>query len=308
MVSAPPADAHAASLAGSPAPWRPLYPFASHFLTVAGGHRLHYVDEGAGRPVLFVHGNPTWSFMWREPMQALRDTHRVVAVDHLGCGLSDKPQGWPYRLAGHVDNLEALVLALDLRDVTLVLHDWGGAIGMGVAARQPDRIARVAVLNTAAFPSPAIPLRIAACRVPGFGALAVRGLNGFAGAATFMATERGLDPAVKAGLLAPYDSWANRIATLRFVEDIPMAPTHPSWAALQASADGVAKMADRPQLVAWGERDWCFTPAFRAEWEKRWPNARVVRYEDAGHYVVEDARERVVPLLAAFARGQEIPA
>lgn len=299
-MSRAPADAHAAALADASAPWRALYPFASRLLPVSGGHRLHYVDEGAGRPVLFVHGNPTWSFMWREPMKALRETHRVVAVDHLGCGLSDKPQAWPYRLAGHVDNLEALVLALDLRDVTLVLHDWGGAIGMGLAARQPDRVARVAVLNTAAFPSSAIPLRIAACRVPGFGALAVRGLNGFAGAASFMATERGLEPAVKAGYLAPYDSWGNRVATLRFVEDIPMAPAHPSWAALKASEAGVAAMADRPTLIAWGEKDWCFTPAFRAEWEKRWPAARVVRYEDAGHYVVEDARERVVPLLAEF--------
>jgi haloalkane dehalogenase len=280
--------------------WRELYPFQSHYLDV-GGHKLHYVDEGAGRPVLCVHGNPTWSFMWREVVKALRGTHRVVAPDHLGCGLSDKPQDWPYRLRGHIDNLERLVLALDLRDVTLVVHDWGGAIGMGLAGRQPDRIARIAVMNTAAFPSRAMPWRIAACRIPALGPLAVRGLNGFAGAAVHMATERGLAPDVRDGYLAPYDTWANRIATLRFVQDIPMSDAHPSMATLKEVEAGLSRLADKPMLIAWGEKDWCFTPAFRAEWERRFPRARVVRFEDAGHYVIEDARERVVELLGELA-------
>ena len=276
--------------------WRDLYPFAPHPLAV-GPHTLHYVDEGAGRPVLFVHGNPTWSFYWRDLIQAVRGTHRAVAIDHLGCGLSDKPQDGPYRLRDRIDHLEQLVLALDLREVTLVVHDWGGAIGFGMAARQPDRIARLCVFNTAAWPSTRMPWRIAACRIPGLGPLGVRGLNGFAGAALRMATEKGLAPEVKAGLVAPYDSWANRVAVQRFVEDIPMSPSHPSWATLTEVAAGIAQFRDRPARIAWGERDWCFTPAFRAEWEERLPNAQVHRYEDAGHYVIEDAKERVAPLL-----------
>lgn len=278
--------------------WRALYPFESRWLDADGG-RLHYVDEGEGRPVLFVHGNPTWSFYWREALVALRGSHRVIALDHIGCGLSDKPQAWPYRLADHVANLERLLLALDLRDVTLVVHDWGGAIGFGAAGRHPERFSRFFVTNTAAFPSPRIPLRIAACRIPGFGALAVRGFNGFAGAAVHMATERGLDPAVRAGLLAPYDAWASRIATLRFVEDIPMAPSHPSWDTLKGVEANLAKLAG-PMHLAWGERDWCFSPAFREDWQRRFPAAAVTRYEDAGHYVMEDARERIVPLLREF--------
>lgn len=279
--------------------WKGQYPFASRFLPV-GANRLHYLDEGSGPPVLFVHGNPTWSFYWRHLVTALRGTHRAVAIDHLGCGLSDKPEAGPYRLKDHVDRLEALVLALDLRDITLVVHDWGGAIGMGVAVRHPERFARFVVFNTAAFPSPAIPLRIAACRVPLLGALAVRGLNGFAGAAIFMATERGLDATARAGYLAPYDSWAHRVAVHRFVQDIPMAPSHPSWAALEGIAAGLAALRDRPMLILWGEKDWCFTPAFREEWERRFPAARVHRFEDAGHYVVEDARERILPLMQGF--------
>ena len=119
-----------------------------------------------------------------------------VALDHLGCGLSDKPQDWPYRLLGHIDNVRGLVQELDLRGLTLGLHDWGGAIGMGLAAREPERVARFVIFNTAAFRSRRIPLRIAICRLPGLGALAVRGLNGFLRASMSMATEKGLSPAV----------------------------------------------------------------------------------------------------------------
>ncbi len=290
--------------------WRALYPFASHWHPV-GAHKIHYVDEGpteppaegAPGPVLFVHGNPTWSFYWRDYIRDLRGAHRVVAIDHLGCGLSDKPAEGPYRLADHIDRLESLVVALDLKNVTLLMHDWGGAIGMGMAARQPDRIARIGVFNTAAFPSPRMPFRIAVCRVPGIGPLAVRGLNGFAGAAIYMATEKGLAPDVRAGLLAPYDSWANRVAVQRFVEDIPLKATHPSWATLLEVEQGLAKFADRPVLIGWGDKDWCFNHTFRQDWERRFPGAEVHRYADAGHYVLEDAKDALIPIVRAFASG-----
>jgi pimeloyl-ACP methyl ester carboxylesterase len=281
--------------------WRGLYPFASHWLDV-DGHRLHYVDEGPrDAPVLLcLHGNPTWSFFWRHVVLALRDRYRVIALDHLGCGLSDKPQDWPYRLAGHVDNAERLVRSLGLERFTLVLHDWGGAIGMGVAARLPERVARLVVMNTAAFPSPAIPLRIAICRIPLLGDLAVRGLNGFARAATVMATTRGLPSEVRDGFLAPYDSWATRVATLRFVQDIPMDPGHPSWPELAHIEAALPTFRDRPMLIVWGERDWCFTPAFREEWQRRFPQAEVHALPTAGHYLIEDETEAVTSRLAAF--------
>lgn len=288
--------------------WRALYPFSSHHLD-ASGHRLHYLDEGPrdAPPVLLVHGNPTWSFLWRELVLALRDRFRVVAPDHLGCGLSDKPQGWPYRLAGHVANLERLVEALDLRDLALGVHDWGGAIGLGMAVRQPERVSRLVVFNTAAFRSRAIPRRIAACRLPVFGPLAVRGLNAFSRAATFMATARGLPPAVAEGYLAPYGSWAERVAVLRFVQDIPLAPSHPSYATLVEVEEGLTRLADRPALLLWGERDWCFTPAFRAEWQRRFPAAEVHALAEAGHLVTEDARGEVVRLVRGFLERTAAP-
>ena len=220
--------------------FRELYPFTPHWLPLRAGTqalRLHYVDEGpraANRAVLMLHGNPTWSFYYRNLILRLRGSLRCVAPDHIGCGFSDKPQSYAYTLQQHIENTVALIDHLRLDNLTLVVHDWGGAIGMGAALQRPGCIGRIVVLNTAAFRSSRIPLRIAMCRIPGFGALAVRGLNGFARAALFMATERGLPAAVKDGLVAPYNSWANRIAVHRFVQDIPMNPSHPSYATLGA--------------------------------------------------------------------------
>ncbi len=279
---------------------RALYPWEGRLLEVDGG-RMHYLDVGPERaPVLLcLHGNPTWSFYWRNVVKRFSGSYRVIVPDHIGCGLSDKPQGWPYRLEGHVGNALRLVEHLDLREITFVLHDWGGAIGMGVATRAPERAARFVVTNTAAFRSQAIPLSIASCRIPGFGALAVRGLNGFARVATVRAVEKRLNPDVRDGLLFPYDSWESRIATLRFVEDIPMAPSHPSYAELTRIEDGLAGLRDRPMILIWGERDFCFTPAFREEWQRRFPEAKVVPL-DAGHYVLEDEPDAVLSAMAGF--------
>jgi haloalkane dehalogenase len=211
------------------------YPFTSRHLDL-DGVRYHYVDEGPrdGEPILFVHGNPTWSFYWRHAIARFSDRFRCIAVDHVGCGFSDKPAKYDYRLAQHVSNLERLAQHLQLERITLALHDWGGPIGLGFAARQPQRIARLLLLNTSAFTGMRAPWRIRICRAPGLGALAVRGLNAFAVAATVMALERRerMTPTVRRGYLAPYDSFANRIATLRFVQDIPLSPAHPSWAEL----------------------------------------------------------------------------
>src|SRR5690606_14034462 len=206
-----------------------LYPFRGHFLTVEQ-EQLHYLDEGSGDPVLMLHGNPTWSFYYRNLVRDLRGRFRCVVPDHIGCGFSSKPQHYPYTLARHILNVERLVEDLDLRKITLVVHDWGGAIGMGFAVRNPERISRIVVLNTAAFLSRRIPWRINICRVPGLGALIIRGFNGFAGPAVFMATKKpgGLPREVARGFLLPYRSWGNRVANLRFVQDIPMSPRHPT--------------------------------------------------------------------------------
>ena len=180
------------------------YPFDPHFMTTTSG-RLHYIDEGPrdAPPLLMLHGNPTWSFYYRHLVRGLSDTYRVIVPDHLGCGLSDKPKQATYTLRGHIDRLAALVEHLSLTDITLVVHDWGGAIGMGFAVEHPERIGRFVVFNTAAFPSPHMPWQIGLCRIPGFGALAIRGFNAFVLGAlmTCSAHPERLTDTVKAGYL-----------------------------------------------------------------------------------------------------------
>ncbi len=281
--------------------WRPLYPFASHFHWVQSV-KQHFLDEGSGETLLCIHGNPTWSFYWRNIILGMRDTHRLIVPDHVGCGFSDKPQKYNYTLSQHIGNLVELVKQLDLRNVTLLAHDWGGAIGLGTALKLSDRFKRIVLFNTGAFPPPYIPLRIRACRIPLLGSLGVRGLNLFARAAISMATEKPerMTPAVKAGLLAPYDSWGTRIAIDRFVKDIPTSPRHATWQVLADIEAGLKNLADRPRLMIWGMKDWCFRPECLERFEKHWPDAEVERYNDCGHYVIEDAHERIVPRLREF--------
>jgi cis-3-alkyl-4-acyloxetan-2-one decarboxylase len=281
--------------------WRSLYPFRSNHIEI-NGQRMHYLDEGRGETLLLVHGNPTWSFYWRNLVVALRDRYRLVVPDHVGCGLSDKPQNYQYCLTQHVQNLVSLVRELNLRAITLVAHDWGGAIGLGAAVAEPQRFARFVLMNTAAFRSRRIPLRIRICRTPVLGKLAVRGLNGFARAAIRMAVshhER-MTPQVRQGLLAPYDSWNNRIATHEFVRDIPLSPRDRSYAMLAGIEHRLPSLRDRPWQFIWGMQDWCFTPHFLDRFLELFPEAETHRLSDAGHYVVEDAHERIAPLMQQF--------
>lgn len=283
------------------------YPFASHFLDLEG-HRYHYLDEGEGETLLFVHGNPTWSFAWRHLVRELSPAYRTIAIDHIGCGFSDKPQDYGYTLENHIGNLVRFIEALDLNQITLIAHDWGGAIGLGAAAKRPERFSRFVLMNTAAFRSNRIPWRIAACRVPVLGPLAVRGLNLFSLAATWMAVNnrKRMTKEVRQGFLAPYNSWANRVAVLRFVQDIPLKPSHPSYQTLLEVEEGLSTFQASPMKLIWGMQDWCFTPAFLREFQQRFPHADVTEIEDAGHYVFEDAREELPGLIREFLKANPI--
>lgn len=284
-------------------PLKTLYPFESNWLDL-GGPRYHYLDEGPrDAPVMvMLHGNPTWSFYYRRLIPPLSRTHRVIVPDHIGCGLSDKPQHYPYTLDQHIRNVEALLAHLDLKDITLVLHDWGGVIGMGYATRHPATVSRFIIFNTAAFVLPLIPKRIRMCRSDRFGGMLVRGFNAFAGLAVYMASrhpER-MTAEVRAGYRAPYNNWHNRIAVHRFVQDIPLEADHPTRPVLLKIEAGLAQFQQHPMLILWGGKDFCFDKNFLAEWQRRFPQAESYCFPDAGHYVVEDAYERIIPLMEAF--------
>jgi haloalkane dehalogenase len=297
------------------ADWRRLYPFESRWTEFTDG-RMHYIDEGpaianAGESrecLLFVHGNPTWSFHWRRLIAALRSRYRCVASDHLGCGLSDKPQRF-IRLQERVDNLATLIrrLHVDRVAVTLIAQDWGGAIGLGAMLALP-RLKGIVLFNTGAFPPAHIPWRIRACRVPVLGRLAVQGGNLFSRAALrlTLARRRRLEPAVAAGYLAPYDNWANRRAVYGFVRDIPNGPHNPTWRTLADIERALPTFAGLPISLIWGMRDWCFRPDSLDRFVEAWPQAEVHRLADVGHWVVEDAPEESLAIIERFLAATNI--
>ena len=287
-------------------PFRHLYPFASHYRKINGFH-YHYLDEGEGEPVVMVHGNPTWSFYFRELVKNLSPRYRVIVPDHIGCGLSEKPSPdrYPYRLQNRIDDLETLLEQLDIsKSVNFVVHDWGGAIGLAVALNRLESVRRIIILNTAAFFPPAgkpLPWRLKAIRnLPPFATVAVQGFNLFSRGAVYMAAFKKTSSAVKNGLTAPYNNWNNRVATLKFVQDIPLVPQDPSYGPVRQLDDNLRKLGNRPMLICWGKRDFVFDSDYLAEWQRRFPEAEVHAWDDAGHYVLEDQPGRVCRLVENF--------
>lgn len=297
------------------APYRELYPWQGRFFDTGNGVRMHYLDEGQGETLVMLHGNPTWSFYWRHLVSAFSKQYRVIVPDHVGCGLSDKPgdEAYPYVLERRVADLDALLKSLGITtNVTLVVHDWGGMIGMAWATKNPTLVKRFVVLNTAGFGLPQgrkLPWQIGVVRYAPFFPVPVRAFNAFSRGANMLCSTRPgrMTPLVKQAYLAPYDSWANRIAVQRFVEDIPLAPGDRSWPVVQEVSDKLAQFDSVPMLICWGRKDFVFDDAFLAEWRKRLPNAEVHVFEDAGHYVLEDAHEEIVALMKTFLAKHPLP-
>jgi haloalkane dehalogenase len=267
------------------------------------------VDEGSGRPVILLHGNPGWSFHFRSLIAGLRDDCRAIAMDYVGMGLSDKPDDsrYPYHLASRIDDLAALIDHLGLDgDLTLVMHDWGGLIGMGYASRWPERVARLVLLNTAAFPVPEgmkVPLRFRLVRGTALGAWLVRHTSVFtATAARVCCTRRRLPREVRDAYAAPYDSADNRIGILRFVQDAPITARDRSYPLLTGMEARLPLFRRTPALICWGDRDFVFTPRVLEVWQRHWPHAEVHRFPDCGHYLLEDAPDEVLGLVRSFLR------
>jgi len=292
-----------------------LYPFKGKFLN-RNDLNYHYLDEGSGETVVMVHGNPTWSFYYRNLVTALKDEgYRTIVPDHIGCGLSDKPADsqYEYTLKSRVDDLEALLEHLELREnITLVVHDWGGMIGMAYASRHPERIKRLVVLNTGAFHLPEtkkLPLALKIGRDTQLGSFLIMGLNAFSLVASHVGCKRNpMSKELRRAYRKPYDCYHNRVATLRFVQDIPLAPGDASYDLVSEVQDGLQRFADVPMMICWGELDFVFDRHFLAEWRRRFPKAQVHAFADAGHYVLEDAADEVIPLVKEFLAAHPLPA
>lgn len=288
-----------------------LWPFEPRWFDTPEG-RMHYVDEGprGGSPVVLVHGNPTWGFLYRNFIGPLTGAgHRVIVPDHLGFGRSDKPADPSlYRIPRHVERLDSLLESLDLHDATVVPQDWGGPIALSWAVAHPERVKRLFILNTYAHRPPGkvqLPLPLKLFRTPGVGEVMVKGLHLFVRGFLFHAgvthPER-LTREVRAAYLAPHRTWSSRTSVLVFPREIPAGPRGALADQLATLERGLETcFREKPVKLVWGMRDPAFPPAILEQlWLKTFPAAEVERLPDAGHYLQEDAYELIVPELLSF--------
>jgi len=300
----------------TPRPALAGYPFAPRYRLRPDGLALHYVDEGTGPPVVMVHGNPTWSFLYRRLIAGLAPDFRCLALDHLGLGYSARPTAHQYgfRLADRVADFTNWLAGLALEEpVHLVVHDWGGPIGLGWAGTAPGRVASLTILNTALRRPPGYrpPWRLGLFRLAApLGDLLARRLNWFARGTAFFAGR--LSPEARAGFLAPYKKPEDRRALARFIEDIPLTPGHPGFellARFDRRFDEV--LSEKPLALVWGLRDFVFNRRIFLDWRDRLPRAETLVLPEAGHYLLEDEPDRILEFLRVFLKkhsGSPAPA
>lgn len=291
----------------------PDYPFTPRRIDIRPGIAMSYLDEGPrnGEVIVMLHGNPSWSYYWRHLAAGLSDRYRCIVPDHVGMGLSDRPDDAPnaaprydYTLQSRVEDLTHLLDALGITGpVTLAVHDWGGMIGFGWALSHAAQVRRLVILNTAAFPLPdskRMPWQLSLGRDPRIGGFLIRAFNLFARGAAWFGTQRRMPRAVRHAYIAPYDGWRNAIATLRFMQDIPLREGDRAWPLVARSAKQLHTFADRPTFIGWGLRDFVFDRHFLDTFVRDLPAAEVHAFQDAGHYVLEDKHELLVPGIRAF--------
>ncbi len=286
------------------------YPFEHHFFDSEMGS-MHFVDEGQGEPVLMLHGNPTWSFLYRKFITALAGSHRVVAPDHIGFGLSDKPsQEEIFSIDAHIRNLEGLVEALNLRNITLVMQDWGGPIGLGMASRHPERIKRVVIINTFAFYPPVdtmdpenlrLPPPLLLMRSRRIGDLLVRRLGFFERVVMRMATAnaKGLK-SVHHAYKGVFRNWDDRGGAMAFPRLIPTNTKHPTARLMLEESGPFIESFRGPAKIFWGMKDPLFPVGVLAAWRKRLPQAEVTEIAKGKHYIQEDAPDLIISELRQF--------
>lgn len=272
--------------------WVPdeLFPFESRYVDVAGS-RVHYVDEGTGPPLLLLHGNPTWSFLYRGIIGGLRDRYRCIAVDHPGFGLSSAAPGYGFTPAEHAEVLEQLVVRLDVHDVTMMVQDWGGPIGFAVATRLPERFAAFVIGNTWAWPKADLGTQLFSRLLGGaIGRRLIVNRNLFVervlpGGVRLVK----LPDAVMGAYRGPFPTPASRRPTAIFPREI--LASRPFLADIERR---LGRLRDRPALIVWPTKDVAFGGRERRRWEEVFPDHRTVSLEGAGHYIQEDATDEIV--------------
>jgi haloalkane dehalogenase len=281
--------------------WIPaeLYPFESHRKEIEGAS-VHYVDEGSGPPLLMLHGNPTWSFLYRELVKGLSDAHRCIAIDYPGFGLSRVAPGYGYTPAEHAAIVERLIEMLDLRDVTMMVQDWGGPIGFAAATRQPERFKAFVIGNTWAWPKSDFGTQVFSRLLGGpIGRYLILQRNFFVERAIPGSMRlRTLPQSVMDAYRGPFPTPESRRPVHVFPREILR--SRPWLAELEARLSAVR---DRPALLVWPTKDVAFREPERLKWERLFAEHRTVMLGGAGHYIQEEAPEQIVAAIREWVAG-----
>ena len=265
-------------------------PFKSNFISICG-FQMHYLDEGQGPVILLLHGNPTWSFYFRNLIETLKKNFRVIAPDYIGCGLSDHPKEMSYRASDRIDQIQAFVEALGLNKFSIVMHDWGGSIGTGLAVNNADRIERLVYLNTTLTETESLPTVIKLAAHPLIGKFLTKHSKFFVNVTTSWGVINKLPKEIRAAYAYPYRTRADRSAIWSFVQDIPFSQRHPTYAEMLNLAKKIPLLAHVPVQVVWGIKDICFHRDMLNNVLAHFPQAQVLEIPEASHLVLEDAKE-----------------
>lgn len=281
---------------------RKEYPFTSHFLQLDMG-RMHYIDEGSGEPIVMVHGNPTWSFLYRHLVKGLSKDYRCVATDHIGFGLSDKPWNWSYYPEAHAKNLIQLIEKLDLKDITLVVQDWGGPIGLSYAVNSPDNVKRIIIMNTWMWSVKGDPYYERFSKIMGgpVGRFLIKRFNFFV--RVVMKKAMG-DPS-----RLPVTVHQHYFKALERPEERKGCWTFPkriigSSAWLDSLWSQREKIRDKPALILWGMKDIAFRERELNRWAGLFSNCKVIRYADIGHFAQEEKGNDLCPVVEEFLKRE----
>lgn len=288
------------------------YPFDSNYFK-QDQFDYHYLDEGNGDPVIMVHGNPSWSFYYRNLVKDLKSDYRCLVPDHIGCGFSSKPSAdqYDYHFETRANDFAKWIDSLKLdQKVNLVVHDWGGPIGLLWATQNPERVNKIVILNTTGFllpPGKKLPPALKLIRDTWLGKFLVKGLNAFSVGASLVGCKRKvMSKELRDCYQAPYNSWDNRVATYEFVHDIPLDENDRGYGLGTKLEKDLVKLADKEILFCWGMKDFVFDHHFLNHFQTIFPKAKTIKYPDCGHYVLEDAAPEIIEEIKGFLKHEPI--
>lgn len=274
------------------------FPFKPHYREI-NGFQTHYIDEGKGEPIVCLHGQPTWSYLYRNFVKGLIKEYRVVVPDYMGFGKSDVPLDKPYRLTQHIDNLKKLLLGLNLKNITLVVQDWGGPIGFGFAVDYPDRVKRLVIMNTSVgvLKEDAKPW-YAPFEEKGIYEKFIKDISNMLKMGIY--NKQKISPILLKAYAGPFPSDEYYVGALAFPKDIPIGNSHPSSEIMLHIRANLNILSNKPKILIWGMKDPIFPVWMINWWSKIYPDLEIYKIEKASHFLQEDAPEEIVAIIQSF--------